>query len=174
MLVQNLRSVPAPERSHDREPHPASGCSRGNRGAGWRWLKRRHRDIFSTAYTFASALSPSALQRRETLICRCLAVPEHQDGSARACSSPPCPSKLQPPNSQKGAETDISTLLSADILALLLQRTFVHWALWNRDVGFAGTLDRVGLAGSVSWPYERLVGIGRPDFTGGSACPVSC
>src|SRR5437660_10816024 len=59
MSVQNLRNAPAPEQSHDREPHPASGCSRGDRGAGWRWLKRRHRDIFSTADTFASALSPS-------------------------------------------------------------------------------------------------------------------
>ena len=29
----------------------------------------------------------------EPLICRCPAVPAHQDGSARACSSPPCPSK---------------------------------------------------------------------------------
>src|SRR5260370_42076835 len=63
------------------------------RGAGWRWLKRRHRDIFSTADTFAAALSSSAQQLLEPLICRCLAVPEHQDGSARACSSPPCPSK---------------------------------------------------------------------------------
>src|SRR5258705_8160005 len=81
------------ERSHDREPHPASGCSRDDRGAGWRWLKRRHRDIFSTADTFAAALSSSAQQLLEPLICRCLAVPEHQDGSARACSSPPCPSK---------------------------------------------------------------------------------
>src|SRR6202140_5027143 len=131
MSVQSLRSVPAPERSHDREPHPASGCSRGNRGAGWRWLKRRHRDIFSTADTFASALSPSAQQRREPLICRSLAVPEHQDGSARACSSPTCPSKLQPPNSQKGAETDISTLLSADILALLLHSNPAVQMLWN-------------------------------------------
>src|SRR5882762_153704 len=131
MSDQSLRKAPAPEQSHDREPHPASGCSRDDRGAGWRWLKRRHRDIFSTADTFASALSPSAQQRREPLICRCLAVPEHQDGSARACSSPPCPSKLQPPNSQKGAETDISTLLSADILALLLQRPFVDQVLWR-------------------------------------------
>src|SRR5260370_10328818 len=37
----------------------------------------------------------------------------------------------QPPNSQKGAETDISTLLSADILALLLQRKLVDRMLWN-------------------------------------------
>src|SRR5258708_810519 len=59
------------------------------------------------------------------------AVPEHQDGSARACSSPPCPSKYQPPNSQKGAETDISTLLSADILALLLHCCFADPLLWN-------------------------------------------
>src|ERR1700680_2943346 len=131
MSVQSLHSVHAPERSHDREPRPASGCSRGDRGAGWRWLKRRHRDIFSTADTFAAALSPSAQQQREPLICRCPGVPEHQDGSARACSSSPCPSKYQPPNSQKGAETDISTLLSADILALLLQKHYADRRLWN-------------------------------------------
>src|SRR6266516_1569186 len=82
MSVQSLRNAPAPERSHDREPHPASGCSKDNPGAGWRWLKRRHRDIFSTAETFAAALSPSAQQLREPLICRCPAVPEHQDDSA--------------------------------------------------------------------------------------------
>src|ERR1700692_538130 len=152
MSVQSLRSVPAPGRSHDREPHPASGCSRGNRGAGWRWLKRRHRDIFSTADTFASALSPSAQQRREPLICRSLAVPEHQDGSARACSSPTCPSKLQPPNSQKGAETDISTLLSADILALLLQICFADRMLWNIRcilIGFYSLL-------ATRWSPDRL------------------
>src|SRR6266550_6813496 len=121
MSAQSLRSALAPEQSHDPELHPASGCSTDDRGADWRSLKHRHRDIFSTADTFAVALSSSARQRLETLICRCPAVPEHQDGSARACSSPPCPSKRKPPNSQKGAETDISTLLGADILALLLQ-----------------------------------------------------
>jgi hypothetical protein len=42
-----------------------------------------------------------------------------------------CPSKYQPPNSQKGAETDISTLLSADILALLLHPRFGYTMLWN-------------------------------------------
>src|SRR5258707_15744487 len=78
MSVQSLRNAPAPERSHDREPHPASDCSKDAPGAGWRWLKRRHRDIFSTADTFAAALSPSAQQLREPLICRCLAVPKHQ------------------------------------------------------------------------------------------------
>jgi hypothetical protein len=57
MSVQSQLSAPAPERSHDREPHPASGCSRDVRGAGWRRLKRRHRDIFSTADTLAVALS---------------------------------------------------------------------------------------------------------------------
>jgi hypothetical protein len=31
----------------------------------------------------------------------------------------------------KGAETDISTLLSADILALLLQTAFANQRLWN-------------------------------------------
>src|SRR4029077_18544179 len=100
MSVQNLRTAAAPAQSHDREPHPASGCSRDDRGAGWRWLKRRRRDIFSTADTFAAALSSSAQQLLEPLICRCLAVPEHQDGLARACSSPPCPSNVmeyQPP-----------------------------------------------------------------------------
>jgi putative tryptophan/tyrosine transport system substrate-binding protein len=40
----------------------------------------------------------------------------------------------QPPNSQKGAETDISTLLSADILALLLQQPLADQMLWNVDV----------------------------------------
>src|SRR5438874_5765168 len=81
MSVQNLRNAPAPEQSHDREPHPASGCSRDDRGAGWRGLKRRHRDIFLTADTFAAALSSSAQQLLEPLICRCLAVPEHQFSS---------------------------------------------------------------------------------------------
>src|SRR5258708_25616505 len=133
MSDQSQRKAPAPEQSHDRVLHPASGCSRDDRGAGWRWLKRRHRDIFLTADTFAAALSSSAQQLLEPLICRCLAVPEHQDGSARACSSPPCPSKSQPQNSQKGAETDISTLLSADILALLLQKHYADRMLWNID-----------------------------------------
>src|SRR5882757_8079937 len=81
MSDQSLRKAPAPKRSHDRELHPASGCSRDDRGAGWRWLKHRHRDIFSTADTFAAALSSSGQQLLEPLICRCLAVPEHQDGS---------------------------------------------------------------------------------------------
>src|SRR6476660_10224786 len=102
MSVQSLRSAPAPKQSHEREPHPASGCSRDDRGVDWRRQKRRHRDIFSTADTFAAALSSLAQQPPEPLICRCPAVPERQDGSARACSSPPCPSKRQPPNSQKG------------------------------------------------------------------------
>src|SRR5436189_6091047 len=116
MSDQSLRKAPAPEQSHDRVLHPASGCSRDDRGADSRRLTHRHRDTFSTADTLAVALPPSARQRLEPLICRCPAVPAHQDGSARACSSPPCPSKRKPPNSQKGAETDISTLLSADIL----------------------------------------------------------
>jgi hypothetical protein len=46
-------------------------------GAGWRRLKHRHRDIFSTADRFAVALSPSAQQLLQPLICRCLAVPKH-------------------------------------------------------------------------------------------------
>src|SRR5712672_2654620 len=181
MSVQSLRSVPAPERSHDREPHPASGCSRGDRGAGWRWLKRRHRDIFSTADTFASALSPSAQQRRDPLICRCLAVPEHQDGSARACSSPPCPSKLQPPNSQKGAETDISTLLSADILALLLrpirgnERLRNVWSkmgpdqsprdlIAQRSLSLFAAKSRGALGDEGSYSFPRIIGAaGRDD-----------
>jgi hypothetical protein len=33
---------------------------------------------------------------------------------------------------RRGAETDISTLLSADILALLLQRSFADQLLWNK------------------------------------------
>src|SRR5467141_1825542 len=102
MSVQSLRNAPAPEQSHDREPHPASGCSRDDRGAGWQRPERRRRDTSSTADTFAAASSSSAQQLLEPLICRCPAVPELQDGSARACSSPPCPSKRQPPNSQKG------------------------------------------------------------------------
>jgi hypothetical protein len=32
---------------------------------------------------------------------------------------------------KKGAETDISTLLGADILALLLQMKYAHRKLWN-------------------------------------------
>src|SRR5260370_39936879 len=81
MSDQSLRKAPGPERSHDREPHPASGCLRDDRGAGWRWLKRRRRDISSKADTFAAALSSSAQQLLEPLICRCPAMPEHQDGS---------------------------------------------------------------------------------------------
>jgi hypothetical protein len=48
-----------------------------------------------------------------------------------ACSSAPHPSDPQPPNSVKGPKTDIPTLLSADILALLLQARFGHRVLWN-------------------------------------------
>src|SRR3954465_14504965 len=65
MSVQNLRTAPAPEQSHDREQHPASGCSRDDRGAGWQWQKRRRRDIFATAGTFGAASSSSAQQLLE-------------------------------------------------------------------------------------------------------------
>src|ERR1700721_1137961 len=75
---------------HQSDRMIASGCSRDARGAGWRRLKRRHRDIFSTADTLAVALSTLAQQLLEPLIYRRPAAPKHQDGSARACSSPPC------------------------------------------------------------------------------------
>src|SRR6266404_569114 len=49
------------------------------------------------------------------------AAPVHQSDSALACSSAPHPSDPQPPTlTTRREKTDIPTLLSADILALLL------------------------------------------------------
>jgi hypothetical protein len=58
-----------------------AACSRDDRGAGWRRLKRRHRDIFSTADTLAVALSSSAQQLLEPLIYRRPAAPSRRFSS---------------------------------------------------------------------------------------------
>jgi len=67
-----------------------------------------------------------------TWSCQLTAAPGHQSDSALACSSAPHPSDPQPPNlTTKRGKTDIPTLLSADILALLLQFRFADPLLWN-------------------------------------------
>src|ERR1700737_1885269 len=58
-----------------------------------------------------------------TWSCQLTAAPGHQSDSALACSSAPHPSDPQPPNlTTKREKTDISTFLSADILALRPQQ----------------------------------------------------
>src|SRR5437879_9871177 len=83
-----------------------------------------------------------------TWSCQLTAAPGHQSDSALACSSAPHPSDPQPPTlTTKREKTDIPTLLSADILALRLQRPFVDRMLWNsRDLSsrYRISIPRVG------------------------------
>jgi hypothetical protein len=91
-----------------------------------RWVCRR--------VTASDRLRPEAVSHR--------ASPVHQCDSVLDCSSAPRPLDSQPPNfTTRRKKTDIPTLLSADILALRLQRPFVDQMLWNVDVHFAQQAD---------------------------------
>src|SRR5260370_40562350 len=82
------------------------------------------------AQAFMDVVSPTGAVHTGQV--RHRAAPVHQSDSALACSSAPHPSDPQPPTlTTKREKTDIPTLLSADILALRLQKHDADRMLWN-------------------------------------------
>jgi hypothetical protein len=129
---QSPRSIPGPARRRDHAQHQTGGCSTADQAAGSqsqahrhrgyrfnnRWVCRRLTGIRSAA---AKVVSRPASSRARTSI---------RFSSRLLISTTPIGSAASKPHDQEG-ETDIPTLLSADILALRLHDKIADPTLWN-------------------------------------------
>src|SRR5258708_17476743 len=83
---------------------------------------------------------------------------EMRHDSALACSSAPYPSDPEPPNlTTRREKTDIPTLLSADILALLLHGMLADPLLWNVEARLVPRPDFPGRLFFASLQLLRLL-----------------